>query len=320
MIKPSTRMYLQFNSLWGKYHLKNLLAERADLLRTILMYHGVGENSWAPFDIPEQALLEEIDFYQKQGYSIVSSKYISDFSSPGPVLAITFDDGNRNALPVLKNLIKLKIPFTIAICPAVIDNRGLYWFEELLARIKFLNGGDFQKSYSEFENCKKQYFNKSIQRNDLLDKYRSRTKYFSSTELRNSTVVHDNLDWGELRELVDTGYCSIASHTLYHDAITVLEPEDLKQDLTSCNERIEQELNVKCQEFVCPFGGHDESSLQTVKELGYKCIYLANNKVNMINSFAGVLNRLKGLGCGNFSGRYFEYMWLRNHQMDLIKT
>ncbi len=320
MIRQLSKIYLSFNSFRGKYRLKNIFADKAGLLRTILMYHGVGESKWRPFDIPERALLNEICFYQAQGYKIVASKSISNFSTSGPLLAVTFDDGNRNTLPLLKHLVKLKIPFTIAICPAIIDGSGIFWFEELLARIKVLNNGDLQKSYTEFERCKGEYFNKSTHRDDLLDQYRSKTQSFSETELRNSPAVHENLTWAELRELVDTGYCSIASHTLYHDAITVLEPKELEQDLKSCNKRIEQELNTKCDEFVCPFGGYDENSLQIVKELGYKCTYLANNKINMIDSFAGVLDRLKGMGCGNFSERYFEHLWFENHQIELVKT
>jgi len=315
IMKLLGKPYLSFNSWRGKYKLKNILPDSSKTIRSALMYHGIGDNEWQPLDVSKKAFFEEINFYQQQGYVIQPSLKFSADDLETPSLAITFDDGNRNIFPVLKQLIKQKIPFLIAICPGVIDNNNIYWFEELLARIQILNNDDLNSSMKELELCKSKYFNRIVSRQQLLDEYRAKTKEIDSPDLTASQAVHENLSWSELKEIVDSGYCEIASHTLYHDAITTLTTEEFKLDLNACQKRIEQELNLKCEQFVCPFGDYSMSYQKILDDCGYKQIFLSNNKINIGNSDNGkIIDRLKGVGLGNFSLRYFEFLWLQNHR------
>lgn len=305
-------IYLQINSALGRYRLDKLLDNDNRSIHCVLMYHGIDSNDWAPLDVPEQAFFNEINFYQQQGYNIVAAASCDDV--PRPTLELTFDDGNKNIKASLLKLVRQKIPFTIAICPGVVDTNSIYWFEELLARIQVLNQNDQTASIHELEKCKLQYFSGEIGRDKLLDHYRSKTKQLSEQELKNSKAVHENLNWSELRQLVDSGYCNIACHTLFHDAITALTTEQLKDDLNQCNSMIEQELGIMCDQFICPFGDYTEQYQGVLQECGYKRIYLSNDKVNFTDATKlNVIDRLKGVGLGNFSARYFEHLWLQNH-------
>jgi peptidoglycan/xylan/chitin deacetylase (PgdA/CDA1 family) len=77
------------------------------------------------------------------------------------------------------------------------------------------------------------------------------------------------MDWDDLRRLRDRGV-TIGSHAVSHPHLPALSSTEVERELRESKQRIEDELDVRCEDFAYPFGQTDARVRSLVREAGYE--------------------------------------------------
>jgi peptidoglycan/xylan/chitin deacetylase (PgdA/CDA1 family) len=85
--------------------------------------------------------------------------------------------------------------------------------------------------------------------------------------------------WKELKEMSESGFVSIASHSYSHCAIKSGGSVDLDVELVKSKQILEEKLGISVNVFVYPFGKYDKTAYTTVKQT-YKFAMRIGNAIN----------------------------------------
>jgi len=97
----------------------------------------------------------------------------------------------------------------------------------------------------------------------------------------------------ELREMSESGFVQIASHSYNHKDLTSSDI-DLYEELKKSKERLEQKLDCKIESFVFPFGKYNQKVLDETKKY-YKYAFRIGNGINKdFSGIGGVIYRVNG--------------------------
>lgn len=210
--------------------------------------------------------LEITPFYLEQqilqcknnGYSFVS---IDELLFSGLTLVkknkinISFDDGFKdiytNAFPIFK---KYSIPFTIYLTTDFPDGKADLWWIQL---------ENCSTSENDFEYKLKLILNSG---RPMAEEMHRVTK----TSIDYDICLNEALNWTEIKEMVESGLCTLGSHTVSHPGLTRISIDDCKRELLLSKERIERMLPVVINHFSYP---HSMIS-NSVREMVAKCGYL----------------------------------------------
>ncbi|MDR3564954.1 MAG: polysaccharide deacetylase family protein [Negativicutes bacterium] len=80
------------------------------------------------------------------------------------------------------------------------------------------------------------------------------------------------MNWEQAREMQQGGFV-FGSHTVDHQPLTKLTPEEALAELVDSSEIIEQELGVKPCYFAYPTGAYNQQLEQLVRQAGYKAAF-----------------------------------------------
>ena len=99
---------------------------------------------------------------------------------------------------------------------------------------------------------------------DILEQYQVKATFF---------VVGD---WAErypesVKALAEAGH-EVMSHSSHHAHFSQLSSEEIKNDLTACNEKIGALTGVSPTLFRCPYGEYDDHVIQAVTDSGMTAI------------------------------------------------
>ncbi len=92
-----------------------------------------------------------------------------------------------------------------------------------------------------------------------------RKKKNNTGELMKEPKLQDD----QVRELIDSGLIEIASHTLTHNNLPVLSPQQKQQEIVESRKQLQRLFNIDCDAFCYPFGLYDETDRELVKQAGY---------------------------------------------------
>jgi peptidoglycan/xylan/chitin deacetylase (PgdA/CDA1 family) len=89
------------------------------------------------------------------------------------------------------------------------------------------------------------------------------------------------MTWGQLRELKETGFFDLQSHTFWHPNFKKdkkrLTPADYESfvgaQLKKSKDKLEKELNIRVDMLAWPFGIYDDDLIHKAKEAGYVATY-----------------------------------------------
>ena len=84
------------------------------------------------------------------------------------------------------------------------------------------------------------------------------------------------LSWDELKEMSDSGFVVIGSHSVSHKWLPSLGRRDLKRELEESKAVLKKKLGKSVDVFCYPIGAHDERVIDGVKEAGYACAVATN--------------------------------------------
>ncbi len=94
-----------------------------------------------------------------------------------------------------------------------------------------------------------------------------------------------SMTWVQLKEMMDTGLCSVGSHSVSHDSLRKkTKRSDAEQQLWLISEFkdskdfLEEHLKIPVTSFAYPYGNYDQAILQTGHQLGYETQVTVNGQ------------------------------------------
>jgi peptidoglycan/xylan/chitin deacetylase (PgdA/CDA1 family) len=257
-LQVATQLKWLGHSLSFRCGLSAMMARRQRCAR-IIMYHGIAEESAAPFRA--QML------YLARHFRVISLDRMVrrlDRAAPSPhEIVLTFDDGLRNNLFVVYPVLQeLGIPATFFVCPGLVGSGQWLWNHEVRCRLQALTESKFsaltarlglvcRSAEAVVEWMKTIPTAQRLQAEQIL---REATPEFIPAN--DQKQAYDIMDWEQLRAL-DPELITIGSHTLTHAILTVLEEDQLEFELIESRRLLEQELQRPVQYFCYPNGSHD---------------------------------------------------------------
>jgi peptidoglycan/xylan/chitin deacetylase (PgdA/CDA1 family) len=253
---------------------------------TVVGYHNVEPTPSSPFEHGNGAtglwrqlvVLRRVANVVPLGPSL--EKLYAGGELPRRAVAITFDDGYRDALRVALPLLeRLELPATFFLAPAIISRDCSAWWERL--------SWAFQRATSQELAWRGQSadLRSARSRNALLNALlrdlkrlpqATRDAAIDDVTARlapNGSPSYDDLflDWDECRSLARRGF-EVGSHSLTH---TILAREDAAfqlQDLAFSKKLLEDELTTAIDLLAYPNGERADFSEETIaaaREVGY---------------------------------------------------
>lgn len=246
-----------------------LLARRQRALR-VIKFQGVGDAEY-----PTRAFREQL-LHLRRHFRVVPLAdllaKIPRFEGDGRVVALTFDDGQRNncteAYPVLR---ELGLPATFFVCPGAIEHQRWIWTQEARLRLDWLSAGarrELAQSWSTgddseamLERLKAMPTDERIQR---VDDLRAASRAFVPTP--EQRAYYDIMRWDELRAL-DPRLVTIGSHTISHPVLTRCSRAAQAEEIRESRRWLEREVGRAVRFFSYPCGAHDAGVVQLVAQV-----------------------------------------------------
>jgi peptidoglycan/xylan/chitin deacetylase (PgdA/CDA1 family) len=265
---------------------------RQELL--VVTYHGVLRETNGAFlnrNCVSVDLFRQQVAYLKRHYKLLDvQQALAAFRGGGlpPSSAlVTFDDGFRNnhelALPVLR---EAGVPAVVFVATGMLDRPGaLPWVEEVSAMIvrgearrlrlatesvSFELALDSAAARRQASNRVRGYMKlaASDERERLLEQLREQSPLAPDSYEEERFAF---MSWEQAREMI-AGGVAIGSHTVGHYCLASLGDAELRRELATSKERIEQETGRPCTAFAYPDGSphsFGERDKRQLRELGF---------------------------------------------------
>lgn len=240
----------------------------------VLLYHKVNDSqSQDGLSVQPSVYKSHLKFLNKKWQIFKSVEDWEQSSDSG--IMITFDDGYANNLHVVLPIHEeLQVPFTLFTTTHWLDGSHFWW--DVLSE----NKDSLEKSSEiSLEEISKEIMHQS----SYLEKQK---KVNSLVETYNLNVnLGDNLrcmNLSELKELSDSKWVTIGSHTMTHPRLALLTDENQTSEIEKSKSFLEQNLNQDISTFSYPHGGKtafNSFSKTAVKNAGYKYAFAAYSGV-----------------------------------------
>lgn len=199
--------------------------------------------------------LETLILSHKAQYSFESIDSILDSKSliRRKRINISFDDGFKDiyttAFPILK---KYSIPFTIYLTTGFPEYKADIWWIQL----------EKCQTDSGFEKIMKQVYESDKPMAELMH-------HLTDTQPDYELTQSLSLSWPEIKEMVDSGLCTIGSHSVSHPGLTRICIDDCRNELRLSKRIIQEKLGVEVKHLSYPHSMVNNDVLALVKEAGY---------------------------------------------------
>lgn len=100
------------------------------------------------------------------------------------------------------------------------------------------------------------------------------------------------LSWSELGKLAESGLVTVGSHSTTHVPLTKLKPAEIAAELATSRERLQSRLSRKVEWFAYPNGDHDATSVDLVREGGYRGAFTTLDGPTAVNGDRFTLRRI----------------------------
>jgi len=288
----------------------------------VLMYHRILPSDDDRTLIEEPGMIVTPESFRmhintlKQYFDIVN---LSDWiqlkldgeETPSKACAITFDDGWVDnfefAFPILKDL---KVPATIFLVSDMIGTNEAFW-PERLARLVTIISRNYPQywSHPELEWLQKKpqsyRFSEILPTQEELSELIANAKNYSDQEIHDrlthvENVLHMDignnapslLNWKQVKEMVDSDFVGIGSHTCHHVRLNEHTPyETLKKEIINSKDVIEKQTGRKVRAFCYPNGDYCPEALTLVKQ-NYACAVTTIRGWNTTHTDSHLLNRI----------------------------
>jgi peptidoglycan/xylan/chitin deacetylase (PgdA/CDA1 family) len=271
----------------------------------ILTYHRIRpDTSTADADLfddalfgPTQSEFERQVRWLKQNFELLSEASLLSVLREGNACrrryaAITFDDGYRDnytlAYPVLRGY---STPAIFFICPGLIDNRKVGWWDAIAYLIKrsdrssvSINGttlplqGNKQAAITELTSWIK--VRPHAETSELVPKLADVCGVnLPDAELQDRQFM----TWEQIIEVSRNGV-DIGSHTYHHHVLATLGADLQRWELRESKVALQRRLGRPIRTLAYPVGGYEHFTPETMRiaeEIGYECAFSFQTGYNL---------------------------------------
>lgn len=193
--------------------------------------------------------------YKNKGYAFVSIDELIHSKSilPKKQVNISFDDGFRdiytNAFPIFK---KHHIPFTIYLTTDFPEGKADIWWIQM----------EQYRTVDEYEDLMKQIFSCKRPMAGMMHE-------LTDTQPDLGLCRSLALSWEEIQEMVNSGLCTIGSHTISHPGLTRIGEDARRRELEDSRQIIKERIGREVFHFSYPHSMEDEDVRRAVSKAGY---------------------------------------------------
>ena len=205
--------------------------------------------------------LEELIIRRKsEGYQFVSIDTLIQSRSllPKKYINVSFDDGFRdiilNAFPIFK---KHHIPFTIYLTTSFPQGNADIWWIQM----------EKNHSADAFEELMKQIYNSPKPMAETMHK-------LTDTQPDPELCQALSLSWSEIKEMVDSGRCTVGSHSVSHPGLTRIGMEACRFELEASKQIILDKTGYDAIHFSYPHSMDNETIREAVSKARYRTAVL----------------------------------------------
>lgn len=185
--------------------------------------------------------------------------------SPGPCVALTFDDGYRDNYEILFPIVKrLDLPVTIFLATGLIDRDTPMWWnalEKAIARSRTISWASGQAEVSETGRKWQVYqrMDQAFRRRDpanqrlLVDELASLNRGFRISEAYGCALT-----WSMIREMSASGLVEFGCHSVDHPVLSQLTFAEVERQVLGSRERLLFAAGLRARYFAYPFGRDHE--------------------------------------------------------------
>ena len=198
-------------------------------------------------------------------------------------LTLTFDDSLKShTSTVAPKLVRWGIPATFYISTEVIETQRPYWWMRLEYAVSRLDGqtvtleiperGRFVLEASRSAQVLREL--KTVLRGAVSAECERAINMVESqlgvspADLRNAYPHSRVMTWKDVKQLKELGM-TIGSHTVTHPNLTLLSGGELRLELESSRNMIEQQCQTSCRHLCYPYGAHSDSVCEAARAAGY---------------------------------------------------
>ena len=239
------------------------------------MYHNFSDSDQAdPNAVSVAAARGQLE-YLRRHFCVVSLTHLAQQLRSGAPLArntvvLTVDDGRRNFyqhfFPLLK---EFQVPATFFVVSSFIRQEDWLWTDKVLwlaeqpVPADDLSPNRIEHFFEALNRLRPEVRNSRIE---------SLARGMGVSIPKLPLPKYAPCSWSELREMVDSGWVEIGSHTVTHPILASLTDQEVGRELTMSRLEIEEGLSRKVESFCFPNGkqvDYRPHHLAQVRDAGY---------------------------------------------------
>ncbi|MGL4488621.1 MAG: polysaccharide deacetylase family protein, partial [Rhizobiaceae bacterium] len=190
---------------------------------------------------------------------------LSDGDPSSRYFAVTLDDGYRNnaehAAPVFR---QHKVPYTIFICPGLVNRTRTMWWETAAAVLRQTNsisfdfGNGIETHDTASAQAKHKAFNRfaelvtRIDEDEAVEQINALAKSIGFNPM--SIVDKEIMNEAELAALANDPLCTLGGHTLTHRNLARLSPDRMREEITASCDLVSTYAKRPVKTFAYPYG------------------------------------------------------------------
>jgi peptidoglycan/xylan/chitin deacetylase (PgdA/CDA1 family) len=258
-----------------------LLRPRCGGIGLILVLHRVLPPTTAPriaanarLEITPQFLEHLIRFFLDLEYEVVSLDTVHDrlvhpSSAVRPFVCFTFDDGYVDAHDVIHPLFRqYRLPFAVYVITDFPDRQAVLWWymlEELVLRhdeVRVSYRGQTLSCGAAGPEDKEMAFG-TIR--DLIlsvpaeEQQECIEAIFAPYGIHADQYADQQMTWQQVTRLARDPLVTIGAHTVHHYRLNRLPPAQVRWEIDTSRQRLEEKLDQEIRHFAYPYGSRDEA-------------------------------------------------------------
>lgn len=278
--------------------------ERPGLLT--FLFHGLLKDSseaGSPDIHPQQRTTVDdfrrfVAYYRRTGYQFVSARdVLGGLDDRGRYVMITFDDGYANNLRSLEVLREFDVPATFYISAGNVRD-GRCFIADVCWREFAALGHSAAGIHREWIQL---MTHEPFSQDEIL------RKRFGPDAMRPRGELDRPMTPAELRALAADPHVHIGNHTLSHASLTHCGPAELRRQIVTAQEEIQEMTGVRCESIAYPYGHYNAEVLSACREAGLRLgITIDPGKNRLPIDQNGSHNCLRLSRCTIWGGRNIE--------------
>lgn len=207
-------------------------------------------------EITPEYLEQQVVDYKRNGFSFVTLEQLLGHQSlllPQKRVNVSFDDGFKDvyeeAFPILR---KHHVPFTLYLTTGFPDGTADLWWIQL----------EKDRSVDEFERIMKAVYESGKPMAEEMHR-------LTQSDPDRNLCLDLALNWAEIKEMVDSGLCTVGSHTVSHPGLVRIDAKEVSSELHESKRVIKEKLGVEVVHLSYPHSMQDERVQRMIAEAGY---------------------------------------------------